>query len=382
MDKPYKLRILFFDFNIPYLLKNSDVFVGGATVRLYAFCKGLIHRGHSVGVLTWKGTKEFVGSDPGFGMIESYHKEYGLKYLRWIYYRIPRLFFSIKNYKSDFLIQRCAGFDTGIIAIISKILRIPFVYLVANDIDVDERLSTVLSHRSRIFYNIGLKQASIIICQNDYQKKCLVKRFPAKVIRIIKNPFHTGIKTDPLLNNERQYFAWIGSFTYQKNLAAFYRIAANNKKYKFKIAGKSNTALDPETSNAINNLSALDNVEFIGNIKRDEVFSFLSGSYALINTSRYEGFSNTFLEAFSVATPVISLIVNPDDIFNQYSIGYLVNEENIHEVLLKCKELDHNKSKDYFEEYLVLHHDYKVNAEIFADTLLAYRNSLNTYNSY
>lgn len=381
MNKIPDLKLLFIDYNIPYLLNHSDVFIGGASVRLLAFVNGLIYHGSSVGVLTWKGSKEFIGSNPGFEMIETYHKEYGLKYLRWIYYRIPGLLFSIKNYKPDFLIQRCAGFDTGIIAIISKILRIPFVYMVANDIDVDDRINSSLSFRNKMFYKIGIKQAAIIVCQNEYQQTKLKDKFPDKIIIKIKNPFYTGIKTGLLLNNERQYFAWIGQFTYQKNLAAFYRIAASNKQYKFIIAGKSDTTPDPETSHAIINLRTIDNVEFVGNIKRDGVFPFLSKSYALINTSRYEGFSNTFLEAFSVATPVISLQVNPDNIFNKYRVGYLTDEQNISKIFSECIELDYQKSKTYFSKYMEENHNYRINAKLLADTLLTYKENLHSSNS-
>lgn len=153
----HKLRLLFLDFNIPYLLNNSEIFIGGASVRLFAFCQGLIQNGHNVGILTWKGARDFVNSENDFELLESYSKNYGLKYFRWVYYRIPKLLSTIKIYNTDFLIQRCAGFDTDILGIISKLLKIPFVYMVANDIDVGKKINTILSFQSRIFYNIGFK---------------------------------------------------------------------------------------------------------------------------------------------------------------------------------------------------------------------------------
>jgi len=70
-------------------------------------------------------------------------------------------------------------------------------------------------------------------------------------------------------------------------------------------------------------LKELPNVKFSGYIKRADMNNFLSEAYALLNTSHFEGFSNTFLEAWAVGTPVISTIyVNPDNIINEKSLGF------------------------------------------------------------
>ncbi len=70
-------------------------------------------------------------------------------------------------------------------------------------------------------------------------------------------------------------------------------------------------------------LTKLQNVEFVGLIPHDEVTSFLTEAYCLLNTSLFEGFSNTFLEAFSVGTPVVTLGVNPDFILTIYDLGFV-----------------------------------------------------------
>jgi glycosyltransferase involved in cell wall biosynthesis len=53
----------------------------------------------------------------------------------------------------------------------------------------------------------------------------------------------------------------------------------------------------------------------------------LSESYILLNTSHFEGFSNTYLEAFSVGTPVFAMEkADPDSIIKNNRLGYIYKD--------------------------------------------------------
>ena len=64
----------------------------------------------------------------------------------------------------------------------------------------------------------------------------------------------------------------------------------------------------------------LENLDNRGKVNYDQVFDFISSSSILLNTSVYEGFPNTFLEAWSCGVPVIST-VDPDGLLNRYKVG-------------------------------------------------------------
>ena len=63
------------------------------------------------------------------------------------------------------------------------------------------------------------------------------------------------------------------------------------------------------------------NIILIGRKSRKETLELISNARALINTSYYEGFSNTFLEAWAAGVPVISLNVNPGNVLEKYHLG-------------------------------------------------------------
>ena len=353
------MKILFFDENIPYLINDVNYPVGGATIELYSWIKGLIENNVHVGILTWKGANNYVGRKLDFDIVESY-KIRNNSSLLYIFNKLFDLYNAVKNFKPDCIIQECSGSATCYISIIAKIFNIPFIYRVANDMEVDDRLKKRINIIRRVFFKYGLKISSTILCQNSYQYEKMRRKYLSKNIYKIYNPYY---QYKNLINinslKDRHYIAWLGVFQYQKNLPALLRIASKFNNINFQIAGVSCKNLDNETDNALEGLKKLKNVKFVGYIKRTEVISFLSNAYALLNTSRYEGFSNTFLETLAVGTPIISLGVDPDNILSKHDLGFVIAEGDINRIFNKLtndyKYLDNGKK---LQNYLKNYHDH------------------------
>ena len=324
-----KIKLLYYDFYMPYLVKDGNYPVGGATVEWYSWIKGLEANNYEVGVLTWKGANKFAGNNHSINFIETYDPKAGLKKIRWLF-RYRTLYKSVKNFNPDYLLQECAGFETGIIAYIAKKLNIPFIYRVANDIDTDNRINKRLNYRQKLFFRYGLRNSSAIFCQNSYQFEQINDKFPNIPKCIIHNPISfNGELPEVKIYSKRSYIAWIGIFQYQKNLPALYEIVKKMPNIKFKIAGtESNSMLkDKNTQIALKGLRECNNAEFVGYLKRNEILPFLSRAYMLLNTSHYEGFSNTYLEALAAGTPIVaSNNADPDNIIPKNNLGLIVKD--------------------------------------------------------
>ena len=358
------MKLLFIDFTLPYLLKGSIYPVGGWAVELNSWIYGLCSEGHQVGVLTWKGANSFVNKKLDFDLIETYNPDKGIKILKYFYYYIPTLYKKAAQYKPDVIIQACSGLNTGIMAFIANRIDVPFIYRVASDRDTDLRYKRGLLKYEQIAYRYGLKRTDIILCQNRYQYENLKKSFPAKPLHIFHNPFleSSNISTNP--HKDRKYIAWLGVFRKVKNLPLFYDIAKRMPETEFKIAGMPEKNMDDDTREALTNLEKLSNVEFTGYLSRNQVFSFLSKAMALLNTSHYEGFSNTFLEAFSAGTPVIAQrTTDPDNIIAQNGLGLSITNHTDFPKLIKSLYDDKNKFDEISKkcrEYVYKNHDPKI----------------------
>src|SRR5690606_30911923 len=134
------MKVLFFDFNLPYLMANNSYPVGGATVQLYAWLHGFIANQVKVGLLTFKGARDVIGQETNIELYETYDLNRGLQFLKWINYRLPSTFKQLRQSNADVVIKATPELATGMIALACFWLRIPFVYRVANDIEADERI--------------------------------------------------------------------------------------------------------------------------------------------------------------------------------------------------------------------------------------------------
>ncbi|MFL5773969.1 MAG: glycosyltransferase family 4 protein [Flavisolibacter sp.] len=220
----------------------------------------------------------------------------------------------------------------------------------------------------------GIRMSHCILCQNEYQFNIIRKKFPGKTVIKITNPVLLDKNAANLSMKNRNYIAWIGIFQYQKNIKLLYTIAHLLKREKFLVAGKEIRNCDEETLNYLEKLKQLPNVEFIGFLKRDQVLSFLSEAKYLLNTSHYEGFSNTFLEAMLVGTPILtSQLVNPDSIISNHDLGVVYNDaEDLMNKYCAVNPEQYSQMSENVKKYVVHQHDYKVLSRRLVELLAVY----------
>ena len=60
----------------------------------------------------------------------------------------------------------------------------------------------------------------------------------------------------------------------------------------------------------------------MGPLSIEEVNEILAKVHIFVNTSLSEGFANTFIQAWMREVPVVSLHVNPDNVFLKENVGF------------------------------------------------------------
>jgi glycosyltransferase involved in cell wall biosynthesis len=356
-------KFLFYDHAIINLLSKKEQPSGGAAVQSYAWIRGLLAMGHKVQVITaCNGGVELRDECRDIRLIPLYDPTKGVRWFRWFYYRIPFLFRTIKTAAPDYLYQGVPGWPTFILGVITKLLNIKLIFRISNDFIVDRRYPESLGIIRQYFKHEGLRLSYCVLCQNDYQYEIIRKAFPRKIILKIRNPIVLADSSNLIKPGPRNYIAWLGIYQYQKNLKLLYEIASVLHHEQFFIAGKEIANCDDDTLFYVAELKKLTNVHFVGFLNRDAVLPFVSHARFLLNTSHYEGFSNTFLEAMCVGTPIMSSTrVNPDAIISKYQLGIVYDSvSDLEAQYSRMTETKYLAMSKNVIEYVHREHDYQV----------------------
>lgn len=353
---------LFYDDKIINILKKEERPSGGAAVQAFGWIRGLGELGQNVVVMTNTCKDEQIKDEcREIQLIPLYNRKKGVRWLRWVYYRLPFIYRQIKAAKPDYLYQGIPGWTSFLLGLICKQLGIKYILRISNDFLLDDRFYKKYGRTHRYFQWKGLKLAYCILCQNDYQYGIVKKEFPGKPAYKISNPIAFK-RYEPAPGETREnYIAWLGLFQYQKNLRLLYQVACLLKHERFCIAGKEEESCDNDTRFYLGKLHELPNVTFAGFLSREEVMPFLAKAKYLLNTSHYEGFSNTFLEAMSVGTPVISSAsVNPDSIISTHQLGIVY--KNVDDLIGQFENIsadEYRQMSSNVKAYVKEQHDYK-----------------------
>ena len=171
----------------------------------------------------------------------------------------------------------------------------------------------------RLFFKPAVSWADKILLQTEDQNRLLKRHFNLSG-KVIYNA-HPLPEDRPAIHR-KPLILWIGRLQTWKHPEIFIALARRlqHKSYSFLLIGK-NLGLGNIEATLIQANKNQPNFTYAGELKNEQVCQLLSTAKLLINTSEHEGFSNTFIEAWSRGVPVISLNVDPDNLISDYDLG-------------------------------------------------------------
>jgi Glycosyltransferase Family 4/Glycosyl transferases group 1 len=162
----------------------------------------------------------------------------------------------------------------------------------------------------------ALIQADLIIAQTVAQQQKLREAFGRESI-VIPNPVDLAAMAPILDRASRKYVLWIGKADRVKGAEPLLRLANAFPKLSFlMVLNRSDPAIFDRITSALP--ANVEILEFVPYARSDELFRH---ALAFVNTSIFEGFPNTFLQAGKFGVPVISLNVDLDGFLAQHGCG-------------------------------------------------------------
>lgn len=265
---------------------------------------------------------------------------------------------------SDIYVQRSAGIQTGLLALFCSVFQRRFVYMTAHEWDCDGSYVRDNGFLGKI-YEWGLRHADVVITQNDKQKKDLEDNYHIHSTILKSGYDFSKIKS----TSKENFILWVARLDRWKQPEIFLDLVERFPEKNFvMIAPASGDGCYSEELRK--RADGIQNLRYISGLPFQETEEYFGKANIFVNTSKFEGFPNTFIQALMHRTPVLSLSVNPDGVLEKYGVGYCAN--NCFESLIRYLTLL-TDDKNLYEatagnafEYSRKYHDIKTICDQFS----------------
>lgn len=291
----------------PVLSASEDINVmGGAEVQQGLLARGLTQAGYRVSMISL----DYGQSDPAFVDGIAVHKTYrpdtGVPLLRFFHPRLTSTWRVLRRVDADIYYQRSSSMLTAVVAVFCRHAGKKSVYAGASDLDFIPGRQQIRFARDRWLFEYGLRHVDAVVVQNPSQQANCLKYYgrdshliPSCYRQPPGRPGETG-----------REILWVGMIRDYKRPEIFLRLAARLPDYHFKMigGGDADAASRSYYTDIERRARALPNVEFLGFLPLAKVEPHFDRARVFVNTSAYEGFPNTFLQAWARGIPTVAFV--------------------------------------------------------------------------
>lgn len=289
---------------------------------------------------------------------------------RWFLYR-KGIAAELERIQPDVIYTRFFSSWSGIAANFARQNNCTHIWALASDNDVtrlQQRVSLLkpLDFLENKWVKKAFSSADYILTQNRYQQEQIQTVYKREGLLIRQS---TDVCQENTIIKPNSFIAicWIANLKSIKQPELFIELAERfkaNQSIHFTMIGRPHKNYKELLQDASDRIQ---NFHYLGEISNDEVNKQLSQTHILVNTSEYEGFSNTFVQAWMRKVVVVSLNSNPDGLLTDKEIGFVSG--NLNELEKTIRDLVDNRDmiekmgKKAFD-YAQANHSYALNMAI------------------
>lgn len=240
------------------------------------------------------------------------------------------LWHKLKCVDPDVIYQNIGTSYAGVAAMYAKKYQRKMVLHIASDNDIipynseGVRLSkAMIQYVEKKMFDYAVHNACRVVAQTHFQKHLISEHYGRMVDAVVHNfqpwPEETIVKQISPVK-----IVWIANFKPLKQPDIFIRLSEDiskiNVSAEFVMVGQPSSAENWQRQ-IEQRIDGVRSLCYLGGLPVEEVNALLAESHILVNTSLYEGFSNTFIQAWMRGVPVVSLNSNPDGLLNGMQMG-------------------------------------------------------------
>jgi glycosyltransferase involved in cell wall biosynthesis len=291
----------------PVLTGATDIkVVGGAEVQQSMIMPALVKRGYKVSMISLDYGQPDRAEVQGITVHKMYKPDEGIPVLRFLHPRLTSLWSTLKRVDADVYYQRTAAINTAVMAEFCRRHGKKSIYAGASDVDFVPGEEDIRYARDRKIFQHGVRRVDKIITQNAAQRQTLLDNYgrDSTVIQSCYVP-KPGAKAD-----RAGYVLWVASVRPSKRVEHVLEIARRLPNYPFVIIGGPDAGRkEVEYFESMRAIAAkMPNVRMLGFMPFAEAEGYFNGARVFVNTSLYEGFPNTFMQAWARGIPSVGFV--------------------------------------------------------------------------
>jgi glycosyltransferase involved in cell wall biosynthesis len=246
------------------------------------------------------------------------------------------LYRKLEKIGPDVIYQRVACAYTGVCAYYSQRHSVPMIWHVCHEAEVAPRMLERVRNMPRQWIETravgyGARRATRIVVQTERQAELLRANYGRAADAVIPN-FHPPAR-EAIDKSGPFTVLWVANLKTWKQPDAFVRLAArfaSRSDIRFVMIGAPAAATGNHAwrEALMRGIEQTGNLEYLGERPQAEVNELLARAHVFVNTSKAEGFPNTFIQAWMRDAAVVSLCVDPDGVLEREGVGIAAGTED------------------------------------------------------
>ncbi|MHB1529482.1 MAG: glycosyltransferase family 4 protein [Acidiferrobacteraceae bacterium] len=280
--------------------------MGGAEVQQCHLARGLAQRGYRVSMVCMDHGQEDGVVVDGIRVLKAHTPAGGLPVLRFVYPRFTSVWRALRRSNADVYYQRGGGVHTAYAAAFCRRHERTFIYAAASNADFYPDLPYIRYARDRVLFRWGLRRAHVVVVQNPTQLAACRQNLNIPVT-LIKSGY---VPPGHMRTHAGHYVLWVASLRDGKRPEWFIELARRLPHCQFRMVGGADS---PDYERHLRQVAApVANLELVGFVPYADIEQHFDGARLFVNTSRQEGFPNTYLQAWARGIPTVGTVAIGD----------------------------------------------------------------------
>jgi glycosyltransferase involved in cell wall biosynthesis len=281
--------------------------VGGAEVQQSILARLFASQGYRVSMICLDYGQPQHARIDGVTVHKTFRPHAGVPVLRFLHPRLSSMWRAMREVDADIYYSRSASVWAGFIAAFCRRHGKRSIYAGASNMDFARSQGGQLRYaRDRWLYRRGIAAVDAIVAQNETQQASCRATYGRDAV-VIPSCYQAPARPAGVRSGADRVL-WVSTIRKDKRPELALALAARLPQRRFVMIGGPGQGDAPLYERVRQEAAGLANVEFTGFLPLAQVETRFEAARLLINTSRYEGMPNTFLQAWARGVPTLATV--------------------------------------------------------------------------